>query len=207
MEGEMSMRVMAWIAAALIAASAAPAAAQGRAVTPDVIETVTLHALHREHFACGEHGEGELEFLGDALGADCVIQGGLQEGVEGGFVHPFRADGARNEDWYGWNAEVLAPFDGTVVAVRINPVTNQPGQLGRPPASLVVFERADGMRVIYAHVQDVQVAQGDTVRAGQVVARVGNNGYARNPHIHVGAWKGQTPYQIRWDLRSNAAQE
>jgi hypothetical protein len=195
-----------WIAAALFAASAAPAAAQGRAVTPEIIETVTLHALHREYFACGEHRDGELEYLGDALGTDCVIHGGLQEGVEGGFVRAFRTDGSRNEDWYGWNAEVLAPFDATVAAVRENPVTNEPGRLGRPPASFIVFERADGARVIYAHVQDVQVAQGETVRAGQVVARVGNNGYARSPHIHVGAWKGETPYQIRWDLRRAGAE-
>ena len=101
---------------------------------------------------------------------------------------------------------MLAPFDATVAAVRLNPVINEPGRLGRPPASFIVFERADGMRVIYAHVQDVQVAQGDAVRAGQVVARVGNDGYARSPHIHIGAWRGETPYQIRWDLRRVAAE-
>ncbi|MEZ6022679.1 MAG: M23 family metallopeptidase [Hyphomonadaceae bacterium] len=99
---------------------------------------------------------------------------------------------------------MLAPFDATVVRININPVVNVPGQLGRPPASFIVFERADGMRVLFAHVQDVQVEQGATVTAGQVVAHVGNNGYGRSPHIHVGAWKGETPYQIRWDLRSSA---
>lgn len=182
--------------------SPASAFAQGRAVTPEVIETVTLHRIFNEYFSCGEHYNGELEYLGDALGTDCVIQSGLQGDT--GFVTAFRNDGARNEDWYGWNAEVLAPFDGTVVAVNVNPVVNQPGQLGRPPASIILFERADGVRVLFAHVQDLQVARGDTVRAGQVVARVGNNGYGRNPHIHIGAWKGETPYQIRWDLRSNA---
>lgn len=184
-------------------AGAAPAFAQGRAVTPDVIETVTIHRIFSEYFSCGEHYNGELEYLGDALGTDCVIQAGLQDGVEGGFVTAFRNDGARNEDWYGWNAEVLAPFDGTVVMVNVNPVVNQPGSLGRPPASMILFERADGVRVLFAHVQDLRVARGDTVRAGQVVARVGNNGYGRSPHIHIGAWKGETPYQIRWDLRSS----
>jgi len=181
--------------------AASPAFAQGRAVTPDVIETVTIHRIFNEYFSCGDHYNGELEYLGDALGTDCVIQGGLQGDT--GFVTAFRNDGARNEDWYGWNAEVLAPFDGTVVAVNVNPVVNQPGQLGSPPAGIILFERADGVRVLFAHVQDTQVARGDTVRAGQVVARVGNNGYSRSPHIHVGAWKGETPYQIRWDLRSN----
>lgn len=183
--------------------AAGSAFAQGRVVTPEVIETVTIHRIFNEYFSCGEHYDGELEYLGDALGTDCVIQGGLEEGAEGGFVRPFRNDGASNEDWYGWNAEVLAPFDGTVVAANVNTVVNQPGQLGRPPASIILFERADGVRVLYAHVQDLRVARGDTVRAGQVVARVGNNGYGRNPHIHIGAWKGETPYQIRWDLRSN----
>lgn len=182
--------------------SPASAFAQGRAVTPEVIETVTIHRIFNEYFSCGEHYNGELEYLGDALGTDCVIQAGLQGDT--GFVTAFRNDGARNEDWYGWNAEVLAPFDGAVVAVNVNPVVNQPGQLGRPPASIILFERADGVRVLFAHVQDLQVARGDTVRAGQVVARVGNNGYGRNPHVHIGAWKGETPYQIRWDLRSNA---
>jgi len=192
------------IAAALLAVASAPALAQ-RAATPETIETVTLHRLHHEYYACGEHLEGELQYVGDALGADCVIQGGLEEGVEGGFVRPFIGDGSRNEDWYGWNAEVLAPFDGTVASVRINPVVNTPGQLGQPPASFIVFERADGMRVLFAHVQDLQVGQGDPVSAGQVVARVGNNGYGRSPHIHVGAFKGDVPYQIRWDLRTDDA--
>ena len=39
---------------------------------------------------------------------------------------------------------------------------------------------------------------GDRVHAGQAVALVGDNGYARMPHIHIGAWRGKTPYQIGW---------
>lgn len=192
------------LAIALAALSVLPAAAQsGRAVLPEVIEAVTLHRIFNQYYQCGEHFAGEMQYVGDALGADCIIQGGDVTDA-GGFVRAFRTDGAANEDWYGWNAEVLAPFDGTVARVNINPVVNQPGQLGRPPASFVLFERADGMRVLFAHVQDLQVVQGDTVTAGQVVARVGNNGYGRSPHIHVGAWKDDTPYQIRWDLASGA---
>jgi murein DD-endopeptidase MepM/ murein hydrolase activator NlpD len=53
-----------------------------------------------------------------------------------------------------------------------------------------------------AHLQDIQVREGDTVRAGEFIARVGNNGYSRNPHVHVAAWKDDAAYQIRWDLRS-----
>lgn len=194
------MRTFALIAAIAVGV-AAPAFAQGRAVTPETIETITLHRLHHEYFACGEHDDGELDYVGDALGSDCLIQS--QAAPTGGFVRPFRGSGSRNEDWHGWNAEVLAPFEGRVVRTHVNPVVNRPGRFGEPPASMIIFERQDGVRVLFAHVQDIAVAEGDTVQAGQVVARVGNNGYGRSPHIHVGAWRGETPFQIRWDLRSN----
>ena len=51
--------------------------------------------------------------------------------------------------------------------------------------------------------------QGQTVEPGQIVAKVGNNANSRNPHVHVGAWKGNasllgsttgTPLQIQLDL-------
>lgn len=167
------------------------------------IEAVVLHRLFSAFYMCGEHFEGEEQESGDALGADCVVQNVAGEiGQKSGMVRAFRGDGARNEDWYGWNMEVLAPFDGVIEAVRINPATNRPGEFGTAPASSIRFRRADGMHVLFAHVQDIRVAAGDAVVAGQVVARVGNNGYGRCPHVHVGAWKVDRPYQVRWDLRS-----
>lgn len=68
-------------------------------------------------------------------------------------------------------------------------------------ASSITFLRNDGVRVLYAHIKDISVVEGDAIKAGDVVAQVGNNGYARHPHIHVGAWKGNVPLQIRFDLR------
>lgn len=167
------------------------------------VEAVVLHRIFREFYAGGEHFEGEEKELGDALGVDCLVLSMAGEnGQKGGLVRAFRGDGTRNEDWYGWNVEVLAPFDGVVEAVHLNPVTNPPGEMGKAPASSIRFRRADGMLVLFAHVQDVRIKAGERVLAGQVVARVGNNGYGRCPHIHAGAWKDGRPYQIRWDLRS-----
>ncbi|RCW42433.1 M23 family metallopeptidase [Paenibacillus prosopidis] len=53
---------------------------------------------------------------------------------------------------------------------------------------------------------DLSVKEGDNVKAGDIVAKVGNNGYSRHPHIHVGAWKGNIPLQIRFDLKSMGSQ-
>lgn len=162
----------------------------------DEIEAVVLHPPVAEHFTGSEHPLGQLSHLGDALGVDCLVRQFID-----GWMRAHAGDGARNEDWYSWNRELLAPFDGTVVGVRINPETNLPGTMGTPPASAITFLAADGVtHVVYGHVQDVRVGESDTVRAGQVVALIGNNGMCRHPHVHVGAWRGETPLQIRFDL-------
>jgi hypothetical protein len=176
----------------------------GAADAQPAIEAVTLHRVFEELYSCTDHFEGEFTTLGDARGTDCVVQGGLPDAGldQKGFARPFRDNGLRNEDWYGWNVRVLAPCDGVVEHVHVNSIVNRPGEMGTGPASHIVVRRADGMRVMLAHLQDIQVREGDTVRAGEFIARVGNNGYSRNPHVHVAAWKDDAAYQIRWDLRS-----
>ena len=155
-----------------------------------------LHPPVASTFTVLEHPAGQLGHLGDALGADCSVVDFV-----GGWVQPFRTDGARNEDWFGWREPLLAPFDGTVVGVRDNPVVNEPGTMGSPPAAAVTFLRADGgLHVVYAHVQEVEVDVGSVVKRGQAIARIGNNGMCRHPHVHVGAWLGDQPLQIRFDL-------
>ena len=169
------------------------------------IGQVTLAPLFSSPFTCMEHYAGQLAYAGDAFGTDCMVTGGLEDGR--GYSKLYRTDGKTNEDWYGWHAEVLAPVDGTVIGVFAKPKTNVPGTMGTPPAAMIQFRRDDGVIVVYAHVTDIRVKQGDRVRAGQVVALDGNNGMARAPHIHVGAYREKTaePLQIRWDLRAMAA--
>lgn len=162
----------------------------------DEIEAVLLHPPVVRTFSETEHAEGELGYLGDALGVDCTIH----ELSHDGWIRPYKTDGKANDDWYGWNEPLLAPLDSTVVTIRINDVTNDPGTMGSPPASAIIFEASGGTLVVYAHVQDVRVSTGDSVKAGDVVALIGNNGMCRDPHVHVGAWRGETPLQIRFDL-------
>lgn len=166
------------------------------------IEFVTIHPLFAAESMCSEHWEGQLKYPGDDLGADCVVFGGLPADGKSGFMRPFKTDGKTNEDWYGWMEPVLAPVDGVVERININSSVNKPGEMGKPPASFVIFKREDGTRVLLAHVAEIMVKVGDRVTAGQPFAKVGNNGYSRSPHIHVGAWREKIPLQIRFDLRA-----
>lgn len=160
------------------------------------IEAVVIHPVFNRRFVVTEHPVGELPWVGDALGCDCMV---IARSASG-WSSLFRNDGAVNEDWFGWHADVLAPFDGVVERVKVNATTNQPGMPASEPTSAIVFQRDDGVRVIYGHLDDIRVAEGDTVEAGSVVGLCGNNGYSMHPHVHVGAWRDETPMQIRFDL-------
>lgn len=162
------------------------------------IDAATIHPPIMEPHVSLEHGEGTFEHKGDALGRDFFVVG--EPTGERPFPHMFRDDGQENADWYGWRAKVHAPLDGTVIQLRVNDETNAVGEPGDPPASSITFQRDDGVHVMYAHVREIAVKEGDHVKAGELVARVGNNGVGYMPHIHVGAWQDEEPMQIQIDL-------
>ena len=166
------------------------------------IETVTIFPPFSDVYACSEHWEGQLKYKGDSLGTDCYVTGLVETPSVGAFASAFRSDGLTNEDWFSYGAEVHAPFDAEIVKIMRNDTVNQPGELGKPPATFVIFKNTDGRHVLIAHVTDIIVAEGDQVVAGQVFAVVGNNGYGRSPHVHIGAWDDKGPLQIRHDLRA-----
>jgi hypothetical protein len=167
------------------------------------IQAVMLSPLFRKPFMCSEHHHGQMPHAGDALGTDCMVTGGIDPKGQG-FSGLYRTDGRSNEDWYGWGAGVLAPFDGVVTAYFPKDSVNAPGTVGRPPAAMLRIQRSDGTIALLGHVAQVSVSVGDRVKAGQAIARVGNNGISRAPHIHIGAYRGDMPLQIRWDQRAMA---
>ena len=172
-------------------------------VTGD-IETVLVGPLYAQPYMCSEHPLGQVPFAGDALGTDCLVTGGLD--TEPAFLRLYRGDGAENEDWYGWRAEVLAPVSGTVLGIYDNPSVNVPGEMGRPPAATIRIRTDEGVVVTLSHLGEFFVAGGDYVDRGMMIGLVGNNGMSRAPHIHIGAHReaDAMPLQIRWDLREMA---
>lgn len=186
-------------AASTLAANPAETAESLPPIASPVASPVMVRPVFDVSFVCSYHPAGQLTALGDALGTDCLVTSVKVDDQGVGWSTPYINGGTANEDWFGWNRPVLAPIDGTIVAVHINENVNQPGVMQPGRASSVVIARADGLHVVIAHVQAIRVQAGETVSAGQEIARVGNNGFSRNPHIHLGAYRDGVAVPLFFD--------
>lgn len=99
--------------------------------------------------------------------------------------------------YYAYGQKVLAVADGKVVNARDGFPDNVPKtESGFEPAMPLTLDTIGGNQVIidlgngqfaaYYHLQpgSITVKTGDRVRQGQLLARVGNSGDARWPHLH-----------------------
>jgi len=164
-------------------------------------QSVRVHPIFDRAMSYQEHFRGNLSALGDDLGRDCqVVSFDVNADLTNGFFMPFKNDGIRNEDWYSYNANVLAPISGVVTKIHVNPEENKPGSFEPSQASSIVIEGSEGLFVTVVHIKDIQVSKGQHVEAGQKIAQGGNNGCSRAPHVHIGAWKNEESVQIEFDL-------
>jgi Peptidase family M23 len=128
----------------------------------------------------------------------------------GHFVHGDPAD-VHNYDSYG--ADVLAVADGTVVETLNDLDDQKPGTLPDPKTitlqnvdgNHIVMDLGDGVFAFYTHLQknSVRVTQGERVKRGQILGKLGNTGNTSAPHLHFHLMEGTSvlgsngiPYQI-----------
>ena len=109
----------------------------------------------------------------------------------------FRGDGAKMEEWFGWGMPVRAAGDGIVAAVRDDMPDNPLGSEDYPKKRLSEDEmNSDGNYVLIDHGTgefsstthlkqgSAKVGKGDRVKAGQIIAAIGNSGATPVPHLH-----------------------
>jgi murein DD-endopeptidase MepM/ murein hydrolase activator NlpD len=105
---------------------------------------------------------------------------------EDGKTH--RLDATRNEDYYAFRREVLAPADGTVVEVIEGVLDNTPGSMNPYSAvgNCVVIQHREGEVSVLAHFKQgsIVVKAGDKVSRGQLLGQCGNSGNSSEPHVH-----------------------
>jgi murein DD-endopeptidase MepM/ murein hydrolase activator NlpD len=115
----------------------------------------------------------------------------------------FRSDASANTDFAGYGADIIAVADGVVSAV----IEGRPDNIGRNPISgrtvsldtltgnTAILDIGGGQFALYAHLQpgSIRVRPGERVRAGQVLARLGNSGNSDVPHLHFQLTDANSP--------------
>ncbi len=106
--------------------------------------------------------------------------------LEGQIVARFgsRSDGVHND-----GINIAAPR-GTPVRAAENGVVAYVGEELRGFGRLLLIKHDDGWVTAYAHNDSILVRRGDTVRRGQVVARVGSSGNVARPQLHFEVRRG-----------------
>lgn len=100
---------------------------------------------------------------------------------------------------------VFSPCAGSVQRARDDLPDNPPGQPdpANPSGNHVVLNCGE-TEVSLGHFMrgSVTVAAGETVEAGQEIARVGNSGHTLEPHLHIHATRGGAARPLRFDGRT-----
>jgi murein DD-endopeptidase MepM/ murein hydrolase activator NlpD len=86
----------------------------------------------------------------------------------------------------------LAAAEGTPFkSIHAGTVT-QAGYYGAYGNSITIKD-TDGTETVYAHARRLLVKKGDVVKAGQVIAEIGNTGYSYGSHLHLEIHVNGTP--------------
>lgn len=86
----------------------------------------------------------------------------------------------------------LAAPEGTPVATAAEGTVLYAGEQ-RGYGLIAIVEHENGLVTLYAHNRDLRVKTGQRVRAGQVVATVGESGRTSGPHLHFEVRKDGVP--------------
>jgi murein DD-endopeptidase MepM/ murein hydrolase activator NlpD len=121
------------------------------------------------------HGDRAQRFAFDLLGVG--TDGKTHKGI-----------GTRNEDYYAFGREVLAPADGVVTEAIDGVRDNVPGSMNRLSAlgNAIFIRHGEHEVSVLAHLKQssMRVKAGDKVKRGQVVGLCGNSGNSSEPHLH-----------------------
>jgi murein DD-endopeptidase MepM/ murein hydrolase activator NlpD len=191
----------------------------GAAVRADLFASTLADAL------AGAGGIGlaahvERSFAPGGAGAPAPVPGpppssprGLVTPLAGTVTSAFgpRADPFTGEPARHRGVDVAAPEGAEIRAVAGGTVVfaGERGGYGRA----VEIDHGGGRTSLYAHASELRVVEGERVRAGAVVARVGSSGRATGPHLHfelrqddraVDPTRALKEYRDRADGRSGA---
>lgn len=114
----------------------------------------------------------------------------------------YDGDEHKNESYYAYGPEIVAPADGTVVEVENNIPDNEPvGAMNQkqPLGNYVIIDHGHQEYSVIAHLKrgTVNVKAGDEVKLGQKLGLSGNSGNSSEAHIHFHVQDSPDPYTAK----------
>jgi murein DD-endopeptidase MepM/ murein hydrolase activator NlpD len=106
----------------------------------------------------------------------------------------YSGDDKKNGSYFAYGKKIHAVADGVVTEVKDGIPQNVPGIASRAvPITFdtvggnhIILDLGGGVYAFYAHLQpgSLRVKVGDKVKAGEVIALLGNSGNSTEPHLH-----------------------
>ncbi len=101
---------------------------------------------------------------------------------------PYKGDSTKNESYYIFGKDVIAPCDAKVVKVIDGIKDNVPGELNMADitGNTIILETERKEYLLFAHIKanSILFKEGDLVKQGQVIAKCGNSGNTTQAHLH-----------------------
>lgn len=102
---------------------------------------------------------------------------------------PYKGDPTKNESYFIFGKDIIAPCDAKVVQVIKGIKDNTPGVLNTTDitGNTLVLETAQKEYLLFAHLKanSILVQEGDFVTQGQSIAQCGNSGNTTQAHLHL----------------------
>jgi hypothetical protein len=101
---------------------------------------------------------------------------------------PYEGDSTKNESYFIFGKDIIAPCDAKVVKVIDGIEDNVPGEVNRANimGNTIILETERKEYLLFAHIKvnSILLKEGDWVKQGQVIAKCGNSGNTTQAHLH-----------------------